>query len=161
MENNSAMTLSDGKEKKVRVHLLFIFVLYQFQDPISYGSWPNGRTDRQTDGQAQTNMSPPPNQLLRSWGHKYTLYMNLDWLSDVTAENLLLLLFELGFTTLQDYVTHFGSSRSSKLNEIRRSMRKRSGHSQVRWRVELGESVSDVSIEPYHAKMCLQRFSTR
>ena len=33
--------------------------------------WTDGQTVRQTDGQAQTNMSP---QLLRSWGHKKNLF---------------------------------------------------------------------------------------
>ena len=67
-------------EKKIRVRLYFVLMLYiKFQVPSSSSflvlqptkgvtdRQTDGQTVRRTDGQAQTNMPP---QLLRSWGHK-------------------------------------------------------------------------------------------
>ena len=60
-------------EKKIRVRLFFVLMLYiKFQVPSSSFTTNirrNGQTDGRTDGQAQTNMPP---QLVRSWGHKNT-----------------------------------------------------------------------------------------
>ena len=55
------------EKKKICVHLFFVLMLYiKFQVPSSSGSLvlqptkgvTDGRTDRQSDGQAQTNMPP-------------------------------------------------------------------------------------------------------
>ena len=64
------------EKKNICVRLFFVLMLYiKFQVPSSSGSLvlqstkgvTDRRTDRGTDGQAQTYMPP---QLLRSWGHK-------------------------------------------------------------------------------------------
>ena len=92
-------------EKKICIRLFFVLMLYiKFKVPSSSGSLvlqpTKGVTDRQTDrrsdGQAQTNMSP---QLLRSWGHK-KLY---DDQSDPIPANSdsfgVLTLFEIKYTS--------------------------------------------------------------
>ena len=78
--HNSRMTRLVEEKKNLgplifHVHATYIISRFKHKRFLSFSAanelrtdgQKEGRTDRQTDGQAQTNMPP---QLLRSWGHK-------------------------------------------------------------------------------------------